>query len=86
MCTCTPGAKFAVYPLAEAPIPDELKAQAAVYRTELVELAVEQDEAVMEAYLEGVEPTLLQLKECIRRGTLAFAFTPILAGELCRQQ
>eukprot|EP01041_Mallomonas_annulata_P011649 gene11649-24398_t len=73
------GATFKVYPLEEAPavVDAELKASAAVYRAKLVELAVEQNEEVLLAYLEGVEPTIAQLKECIRTGCLKFAFTPI---------
>jgi len=74
------GAKFKVWPIAEAPIPDELKAKAATYRAELIELAVEQDENALMSYLEGVEPTIDQLKTCIRRGTLAFKFVPVVTG------
>ena len=74
------GAKFKVWPLAEAPIDDELKAKAAVYRAKTIELAVEQDEEALMAYLEGVEPDLETLKKCIRKGTLEFAFTPVLTG------
>ncbi len=39
-----------------APIDDALKTKAAAYRTELIEIAVEQDEGALLAYLEGVEP------------------------------
>lgn len=74
------GAKFKVWPLAEAPIPDDLKTKAATYRAELVELAVEQDEEALLAYLEGVEPSIDKLKQCIRKGTLDFAFTPVVTG------
>lgn len=74
------GAKFTVHPLETAPIPSELKEKAKVYRAEMIEVAVEQDEEVLGRYLEGIEPTLAELKECIRLGTLAFAFTPILTG------
>ena len=62
------------------PIRDELKSEADEWRTKLVETAVEQDDAVMEAYLEGKEPSPEQLRVCIRRGTLAQAFTPVLNG------
>jgi elongation factor G len=41
---------------------------------------VEQDEEALVDYLDGREPTLEVLKKCIRRGTLAFAFTPVLTG------
>jgi len=76
------GAKFKVWPLAEAPAPvdDALRAKAAEYRAQLVELAVEQDEEALLGYLEGVEPSIDKLKECIRKGTLAFAFTPVITG------
>jgi len=74
------GATFKVYPVAEAPIPQELKEKAVTYRSKLVELAVEQDEEALMSYLEGVEPTVDKIKECIRKGCLTFAFTPIITG------
>eukprot|EP01040_Poterioochromonas_malhamensis_P008982 gene8982-9724_t len=74
------GAKFKIWPLAEAPVADDLKQKAAEYRAKLIETAVEQDEEVLVSYLEGVEPTINQLKNCIRKGTLSFAFTPIITG------
>jgi elongation factor G len=61
-------------------IPAELADQAAEYREKLVELAVEQDEAVMEAYLEGTEPDADTLKKLIRKGTVGLAFVPVLCG------
>ncbi len=61
-------------------IRDSLKAKAEEMRAELVEIAVEQDEAVMEAYLEGEEPDMETLRKLIRKGTLAMAFVPVLAG------
>ncbi|MEO0392269.1 MAG: GTP-binding protein, partial [Pseudomonadota bacterium] len=51
-------------------IPADLKEKAEEYRTKLVELAVEQDEDAMEAYLEGNEPDIETLKKCIRKGTI----------------
>lgn len=74
------GAKFKVWPIADAPIPDELKEKTKTYRAEMIELAVEQDEEALLEYLDGKEPSIQKLKECIRKGTLAFAFTPILTG------
>ncbi len=50
------------------------------YRAKLVELAVEQDDKVMEEYLEGKEPDLETLKKCIRKGTIAGDFVPVLCG------
>ncbi|TSD87133.1 elongation factor G [Mycobacterium sp. KBS0706] len=61
-------------------IPDDLKDQAAELRQTLLDTAVEMDDTVMEAYLEGTEPTPDQLRACIRKGTLAFKFVPVLCG------
>jgi elongation factor G len=61
-------------------IPDDLKEKAAQARSELIEMAVEQDDDVMEAYLEGNEPDVATLKKLIRKGTLNFSFVPILCG------
>ncbi len=69
------GAKF-VY----EEIPAELKDAAEAARMELIEMAVEQDDAVMEAYLEGNEPDTATLKKLIRKGTLNFSFVPVLCG------
>ncbi len=61
-------------------IPDELKEISQKYRTELVEMAVEQDEKLMESYLNGDEIKEEDLIKCIRKGTLNFSFVPILTG------
>ena len=61
-------------------IPANLADQAAEYREKLVELAVEQDDAAMEAYLEGTEPDAATLRKCIRKGTIANEFVPVLNG------
>ena len=61
-------------------IRDELKDKAEEMRAELVEIAVEQDEAVMEAYLEGEEPDVETLRKLIRKGTLNMSFVPVLCG------
>eukprot|EP00427_Karlodinium_veneficum_P020166 CAMPEP_0169150132 /NCGR_PEP_ID=MMETSP1015-20121227/49974_1 /TAXON_ID=342587 /ORGANISM="Karlodinium micrum, Strain CCMP2283" /LENGTH=766 /DNA_ID=CAMNT_0009219153 /DNA_START=60 /DNA_END=2360 /DNA_ORIENTATION=- len=51
------------------------------YHDQLVEDALEHDEEVLEKYLEtGEEPAPEVLKKCIRKGTLAGAFTPVLVG------
>jgi elongation factor G len=69
------GAKFE-----EVDIPENLKAEADKYRKELVETAVEQDESLMESYLDGKEISEDDLKKCIRKGTLSFSFVPIVCG------
>jgi len=61
-------------------IPDDMADQAAEYREKLVELAVEQDDDVMEQYLEGNEPDAATLKSLIRKGTLNQSFVPVLCG------
>ena len=61
-------------------IPADLADEAAVYRSELIELAVEQDDDAMEAYLEGNEPDVATLKALIRKGTLNQSFVPVCCG------
>jgi elongation factor G len=58
----------------------DLKEQADKYRADLVETAVEVDDDVMEAYLEGNEPDGDTLIKCIRKGTINQNFVPILCG------
>jgi len=62
------------------PIPADMADEAAEYRNQLIELAVEQDDEAMEAYLEGNEPDVATLKALIRKGTLGQAFVPVLCG------
>ena len=69
------GAKFEV-----VDIPEDLLDRATEYRSNLVELAVEQNEEALEAYLEGEEPNPETLKSCIRQGTIDGAFVPVLCG------
>ena len=71
----TLGAKFDV-----AEIPADMAEQAAKARHQLVELAVEQDDAALEAYLAGTEPDFETLIRCIRKGTINFVFVPVLCG------
>jgi len=61
-------------------IRDDMKEKAEEYRAKLVELAVEMDDDVMEAYLEGNEPDEATLKKLIRKGTITRKFVPVLCG------
>jgi len=61
-------------------IPADMAEKAAKYRLQLIEMAVEQDDAAMEAYLEGNEPDVATLNKCIRKGTIAGDFVPVLCG------
>ncbi len=69
------GAKFV-----EEDIPADLKDKADDCRAQLVESAVEMDDAAMEAYLSGDEPSAETLKKCIRKGVIAGGFVPVLCG------
>jgi elongation factor G len=61
-------------------IPDDLADKAAEYREKLIETVVEQDDDVMEAYLEGTEPDIATIKKLIRKGTMARDFVPVTCG------
>ena len=62
------------------PIPADMADEAAEYRNQLIELVVDQDDEVMEAYLEGNEPDVATLKRLIRKGTLNQSFVPVCCG------
>jgi elongation factor G len=64
----------------EEDIPADLADKAAEYREKMIETAVEIDEAAMEAYLEGEEPSVETLKKLIRQGTVNLDFHPVLCG------
>jgi elongation factor G len=61
-------------------IPAALKEQAAEYRHTLIEAAVELDDDVMTAYLDGTEPDEATLKRLIRKAVRTIIFIPILCG------
>jgi elongation factor G len=61
-------------------IPSELKEQADKYRKDLLETAVEQDEKLMEDYLNGKEIAEKDLIACVRKGCINFEFVPVLTG------
>jgi len=71
----TLGAQFDI-----VDIPADMMAEAQTYRAQMVELAVEQDDTALEAYLGGEEPDEDTLKRCLRLGTISGAFVPVLCG------
>jgi elongation factor G len=71
----TLGAEFVV-----GDIPENMKAEADKHRERMIELAVETDDTAMEAYLDGTMPDEETLKRCIRKGTIAGHFVPVLCG------
>ncbi|MDG1188364.1 MAG: elongation factor G [Ilumatobacter sp.] len=64
----------------ETDIPEDMVEQAAEYREAMMETIATQDEALMDAYLDGQEISEDTIKAAIRKGTLAFDFVPILCG------
>ena len=61
-------------------IPEDLKNQSKEYREKLIEKVVEEDDQIMETYLEGKEPSAEDIKKCIRKGTIKGDFVPVLTG------
>ncbi|TNE83264.1 MAG: elongation factor G [Gammaproteobacteria bacterium] len=61
-------------------VPADMVDDVEQFRTELVETAVEQDDDLMMAYMEGEEPSIDDLKRCIRKGTINLDFFPTFCG------
>jgi elongation factor G len=61
-------------------IPADMVDQVDEYHEKLIETAVEQDDDLMEAYLEGEIPSMADIKRCIRKGTIALDFFPTYCG------
>jgi elongation factor G len=66
--------------ITETPIPDEEKERFAKWRAEMIEKTAETDDALMEKYLKGEEPTEDELRKGIRAATLAFKMHPVFCG------
>jgi len=60
--------------------PEDMAELIEEWREKLVETALEQDDDLLEAYLDGNEPSVDELKACIRKGTIALDFFPTLCG------
>jgi elongation factor G len=61
-------------------VPEDMVDLVEKYHEELVETAVEQDDDLMMAYMDGEEPSIEDLKRCIRKGTIALDFFPTFCG------
>ncbi|MCL1046621.1 elongation factor G [Shewanella electrodiphila] len=61
-------------------VPADMVDMVEEYREMLIETAVEQDDDLMEAYMEGEEPAMEDIKRCIRMGTRTMAFFPTYCG------
>mgnify|MGYP003647598774 FL=1 len=64
----------------EEDIPADMVEKAQAWRIKMIETIVDLDEAAMEAYLEGEEPSIETMKALIRKGTISLAFHPVLCG------
>ena len=67
-------------------IPADMKELAEKYRTELLEAVSEQDEEIMNKYLEGEEITVEEIKRCIRKATIANDMVPVICGTSYRNK
>ena len=70
----------------EKEIPENLKADAVKYRAELIERIVENDEVMMNAYLEGKEASLEDLKRVMRKAVIENKIFPVMAGSALKNK
>ena len=75
------GAKFN-----EEEVPADMKAQVDEYRHKLIEKICETDDALLEKYLNGEEPTVAELKAALRRAVIGYKLVPIFAGSSLRNK
>lgn len=76
------GAKFEV----KDEIPEDMAAQVKEYRSKLIEKIAETDDALLEKYLNGQEPTAEELKKSLRAAVIAYKLVPIFAGSSLRNK
>jgi len=67
-------------------VPENMKADVEKYRGELIERIVENDEAAMNAYLEGNEPDIATLKTLLRKGVIANEIVPVYTGSALKNK
>jgi elongation factor G len=70
----------------EGDVPEQFKADAEKYRADLIERIVENDEAQMQAYLEGNEPSFEDLKKTLRKAIIANEIFPVYAGSALKNK
>lgn len=75
------GAKFE-----EVPIPENMKAEVEEYRKKLIEQICENDDKLIEQYLNGQEPPMEELKKTLRKATIAYKLVPIYCGSSLRNK
>lgn len=69
---------------AEVEIPEDMKAEVEKYRSQLVEQISETDDALLEKYFSGEEPTVNELKAALRKATINYQLVPIFCGSSLR--
>ena len=67
-------------------IPDDMKDLAAEYHEKMLESVAEQDEVLMEKYLNGESLTIDEIKHCIRKATIANEMVPVVCGTSYRNK
>ena len=67
-------------------IPDDMKDDAELYHTEMVEKICELDDDLMMAYLEGEEPSIDEMKAALRKGTCECTAVPVCCGSAYRNK
>ena len=67
-------------------VPEDMKDIVEEYRSNLIESIVEMDEALMEKYFEGIEPTVEEMKKVIRKATIANDMVPVCCGTSYRNK
>ncbi len=70
----------------EEEIPEDMKELCEKYHGEMVEHVAELDDALMEKYLEGEELTIDEIKDCIRKATIANHMVPVTCGTSYRNK
>ena len=70
----------------EIPIPDQYKEAAARAREKLIEQVAENDEVLMNAYVEGRAMTVADIKSALRRATLSISVAPVFCGSAVRNR
>jgi len=78
----TLGAKYEI----KDEIPEEMKADFEKYRNILIEKICEQDDILLEKYLNGQEPTIAELKKALRKAVIAYKLVPIYCGSSLRNK
>lgn len=68
----------------EVEIPEEMKADVEKYRAQLIEQISETDDALLEKFFSGEEPTVAELKAALRKATIGYKLVPVFCGSSLR--